>query len=46
MKTLLLCSGGADSSTLLYKLYNEGADKIHCVFVHLVRIIEMHVKSF
>ena len=34
MKTLLLCSGGADSSTLLYKLYNEGADKIHCVFVH------------
>jgi len=34
MKTLLLCSGGVDSSTLLYKLCKEGVDKIHCVFVH------------
>jgi len=33
MKTLLLCSGGADSSTLLYKLYNEGAEHIRCIFV-------------
>lgn len=33
MKTLLLCSGGADSSTLLYKLYREGAKHIRCIFV-------------